>query len=216
MSQGPPPRMGLIQRELHRFDAPRYLEVGVFDGRVFLALRAASKVAVDPRIRISRIRRFGHMLRHRASFHELPSDEFFASLDPDVKFDVVFVDGLHLWEQALRDTENSLAHLAEGGVILMHDCNPQAEAVASRDPEEAAAAGRRAWCGDVWKAVVVLRATRADLMVEVLDTDFGIGVVRRGSSETLAIEGSEVANLTYADLDADREALLGLVPAASG
>jgi hypothetical protein len=84
-----------------------------------------------------------------------------------------------------------------------------------RDP---AAASRRpdsdgTWCGDVWKAVVMLRASRPDLEVEVLDTDFGLGVVRKRPSETIAVDPGAVPDMAYADLASDRERLLGLRPA---
>jgi SAM-dependent methyltransferase len=150
----PPPRVAIIQAELDRFDKPRYLEVGIFDGLVFLQIRAATKVAVDPRIRMSWWRRWREGRRAGVSFHEMPSDDFFRDLGDQEGFDVVFVDGLHLYEQALRDAENALARLAPGGVVLMHDCNPTAAAVADRNPEVAFENGHRAWCGDVWKAIV--------------------------------------------------------------
>jgi hypothetical protein len=208
-----PPRISVIQSELDRFSNPRYLEIGIFDGLVFTRVNASTKVAVDPHIRISKVRRALLGMRSGVSLHEVPSDDYFASLAAKTEFDVIFVDGLHLYEQALRDTENSLAHLADGGVVLVHDCNPTAAAVADRDPGTAIKAGHRAWCGDVWKAVVHLRATRQDLSVRVIDTDFGIGVVRRGERGTAVdMSPAEVAQLTYADLAADRERLLGLVP----
>lgn len=210
-----PPRISVIQSELDRFSNSRYLEIGIFDGLVFTRVSASTKVAVDPDIGISKLRRGLLGMRRGVTLHEIPSDEYFEALPPETKFDVIFVDGLHLYEQALRDTENSLAHLADGGVVLMHDCNPTAAAVADREPCTAIKAGHRAWCGDVWKAVVHLRATRQDLSVRVIDTDFGIGVVRRGERGTAVdLSPAEVAQLTYADLAADRERLLGLVPPA--
>jgi hypothetical protein len=206
-----PPRVSVIQSELDRFEDPRYLEIGIFDGSVFLRVNAREKVAVDPKIRIPRWRRLLAALDPRIEVHEVPSDVYFASIAPGTTFDVVFVDGLHLYEQALRDTENALRHLSDDGVVLIHDCNPTAEAVASRDPEDASRSGHRAWCGDVWKAIVHLRATRADLEVSVLDTDFGIGVVRKGAGGPhLDVDPAVIADLGYGDLDADRHRLLGL------
>lgn len=209
-----PPRVSIIQSELDRFHDPRYLEIGIFDGLVFLQVEAKSKVAVDPEIRIPRVRRLRAAMDRRVEVREMPSDEYFSSLDPSVTFDVVFVDGLHLYEQALRDIENALRHLSDDGVVLVHDCNPTAEAVASRNPEDASRSGHRAWCGDVWKAIVHLRATRADLEVSVLDTDFGIGVVKEGEGgPSLDLNPAEIAALEYSDLVANRELFLGLEPA---
>lgn len=206
-----PPRVSIIQSELDRFKHPRYLEIGIFDGLVFLRVKAKAKVAVDPEVRIPRLRGLVAAVDRRIEIHEMPSDDYFSSIAPGVTFDVVFVDGLHLYEQALRDAENALRHLSDDGVVLMHDCNPTAEAVASRNPEDALRSGHRAWCGDVWKAIVHLRATKADLEVSVLDTDFGIGVVRKSEgSPCLDLNPAEIAGLEYSDLVANRELFLGL------
>lgn len=40
--------------------------------------------------------------------------------------------------------------------------------------------------------------------------DFGIGVVRRGSATTIDLQPEWVAQMIWADLDRDRERLLGL------
>ena len=59
------------------------------------------------------------------------SDEYFESIkDTEVKYDIIFIDGLHHNEQVLKDVENSLKHLSEGGSIVCHDCLPSEE---SRD-----------------------------------------------------------------------------------
>ncbi|MFW3116047.1 hypothetical protein MHAE_19981, partial [Mycobacterium haemophilum DSM 44634] len=67
--------------------------------------------------------------------------------------------------------------------------------------------------GDVWKAIVHLRSTRPDLRIAVLDCDFGVGIIRKGSPERpLSYSAEQVAALNYADLAADRERLLNLKP----
>jgi hypothetical protein len=208
-----PPRVRLIQRELDRFQAPEYLEIGVHIGVVLLNVRAARKVGVDPRPRIGLRRRLRHPLgMRRTELVAETSDRFFAGLDPDARFDVVFIDGLHLHEQVMRDTENALRHLGEDGAILVHDCNPTSEALAERDSTAAQAAGVSGWCGDVWKAIAELRATRSDLQVCVLDTDYGVGVIRRGPAEPVKLP-VRAGDLRYADLERDRAGLLGLTPA---
>ena len=49
-----PPRVAVVQRELDRFPAPRYLELGVHTGVLFLHVRASSKLGVDPDPRVPR------------------------------------------------------------------------------------------------------------------------------------------------------------------
>jgi hypothetical protein len=202
-----PPRVAVVQAALDRFTKPRFLEIGVHTGVLFLHVRAAEKVGVDPDPRIALWKRLGHpntALRGRVV--EATSDEFFAALDPTERFDVVFVDGLHLHQQALRDIEHSLGHLSAEGTVFVHDCNPVSALSAGRDP---GATGDAGWCGDVWKAIAHLRAHRGDLTVETLDTDSGIGVVRRGDNPG-ATGGLAVDDLGYGDLVTRRGELLGL------
>jgi SAM-dependent methyltransferase len=204
-----PPRVEIVQAELDRFRRPRYLEIGVNVGVLFLHVRARRKVGVDPVPRIPRWKRLGHPnTAVRGRLLATTSDEYFASIEPGETFDVVFVDGLHTHEQSLRDVENALAHLSTDGVVLVHDCNPADALAGGPDPE---ATGDAGWNGEVWKTIVHLRATRADLDVRVLDTDFGVGVVRRGEGSP-GPGGLDAATLTYDDLAARREELLGLVP----
>ena len=173
-------------------------------------MRATAKVAVDPSPQIPPLRKSLHPNTvTRGRVIRATSDVFFAALRPGRHFDVVFIDGDHSFDQSLRDVENALGVLDVGGVVLVHDCNPPTAEAASPDPT---AAGEGPWCGDVWKTIVHLRATRPDLRVSVLDTDCGVGIIERGESEPLDLEPAELKAMTYQDLFADRTRLLGLTP----
>ena len=182
---------------------------------LFLHVRAWRKTGVDPFAAVPLSKRLLHpntLLRGRLL--QTPSDEFFSSLASDERFDIIFVDGDHRFEQSLRDVEHALDHLADGGVVLVHDCDPPTPQAASPDPRDATGGP---WCGEVWRTIVLLRATRADLSVEVLEADFGVGVIHRLPSPTLELEPGSVAGMTYEDLVADRVRLLGIrdYPAAA-
>jgi hypothetical protein len=204
-----PPRVEVVAAELRARGQPRYLELGVGTGVVFLHVRAHRKVGVDPQGQVPRWKWVLHPnTLIRGSFFRTTSDRFFDALAPEMRFDVVFVDGDHSHPQSLRDVERALDHLAERGVVLVHDCNPPHAAAASPDSADA---DDGPWCGEVYKTVVALRA-RNGLSVRTLDTDFGIAVVRRGEGAALELNADEVATLTYTDLERDRERLLGLEP----
>ena len=207
-----PPRVAIVQAELDRFTRPRYLEIGVDTGVLFLHLRAAWKVGVDPSPGVLAWKRWVHPFTLlRAELIAATSDAYFAGLAPGERFDVVFVDGDHAYLQSLRDIENALDRLGPGGVILVHDCNPQSPAAAS--PTSGDGAGEP-WCGEVWKAIARLRATRADLDVHTLDADFGVGVVRRrvagAEGAALELDPATIEAMGYEDLEANRGELLGL------
>lgn len=213
-----PDRVRIIQAELDRFERPRYLEVGVYTGAVILSVRASIKVGVDPVIRIGALRRRLHPGARGLELEPLTSDSYFAGLAEEVRFDVVFIDGDHRHRQARRDIDNALKVLSSDGVVLVHDCSPPSEAAALADSEEALARGAAEWCGDVWRAIVALRVERPDLEVEVLDTDFGMGVIRRVPADRgqMALTGVSAAELTYGEMDSDRGRYLGLRPPIDG
>jgi len=110
---------------------------------------------------------------------KMTSDDFFAA--NRAAFDLIFIDGLHLEEQVLRDIENALAVIWCGGAVVVHDCNPVHEINQRPEPGESLSA----WNGTVWRAWVRLRATRPDLSMCVVDTDHGCGIIQRGSQNLL-------------------------------
>lgn len=197
--------------------ATRYLEIGVCEGETFCRIDVANKIGVDPIPPAPCV--IQEMDMGRARYFRMTSDEFFERhvAESGGSFDIVFIDGLHTYKQALRDCENSVRYLSARGVIFVHDCSPSTAARAhpaasleeiSRSPPVGWDGN---WNGDVWKAIVHLRSQRADLQICVLDTDFGVGViVRRPAVELLPYTPAEVAQMTYNDLAADRSRLLGL------
>lgn len=55
---------------------------------------------------------------------EMTSDSFFNSINPNVKFDFVFIDGDHSKEQVLKDFLNVKDMVVEDGFIILHDTYP--------------------------------------------------------------------------------------------
>lgn len=219
-------RTSFLQCLLDRRAAASYLEIGIFGGRNFLKIRAATKFAVDPILGISRRKQFSTLLKNRTNLHnryyQMTSDQFFrehAGELPDTGIDIVFIDGLHTYAQALRDTEQSLTHLKQDGAIVLHDCNPPHAAAATpanslTEAQALKVAGwDNKWCGDVWKVIVHLRAAREDLTVSVVDCDMGLGVVRKGENgQLLPLNLDELPGLSYADLEKHRASWLDLRP----
>src|SRR5690606_27460848 len=104
--------------------ATRYLEIGVRNPQAnFDKIRASEKYGVDPGIEFE---------DNPVNF-KMTSDAFFAQLSageclsPEIRFDVIFIDGLHTADQVERDIRNSLRYLADTGFVVAHDCNPPTE-----------------------------------------------------------------------------------------
>jgi hypothetical protein len=227
-------RIKIVQEALRRRAKPLYLEIGVSHGLAFQRISADEKIAVDPAFRISaRSRKLAESKARETHYFETTSDAFFADQAALIErgIDVAFIDGLHTYEQALRDIVNAAEHLRDDGVIVVHDCNPKHASIAfpAASNEDFRAQHRwwdlirsqngwlyyGAWSGDVWKAIVNLRSTRKDLRVAVLDCDFGVGIIRKGSPEsTLSYTPEQIDGLDYKNLAADRKGLLNLKPPA--
>lgn len=215
-------RIRAVQQALAMRTNPVYLEIGVSRGQAFQRISADVKLAVDPAFRLTeRTRELADAKGRVVQYFETTSDAFFeneTALLEQHPVDVALIDGLHTYEQVVRDVENTVRYLKDDGVIFLHDCNPPFELAGRRaeswDEFMAQQSGPLKigiWNGDVWKAIVELRSTRPDLLVGVLKCDQGVGFVRKGSPEsTLPYSPEQVAALTYADLKADRTRLLNL------
>ena len=226
-------------RELQRFDMIQacintikkrkkevnYLEIGVETGFCFFMIKANRKLAVDPEFTIKITTKIKAYIRNPYNFNnsyfELTSDDFFEQQQDYLKkiggLDVVFIDGLHLSEQVIKDINNALKNLNDGGFILLHDCSPAAETSAIRAHHKFEVYRMNLpdyngiWNGDVWKAIVELRATRKDINVKVFDTDQGIGMITKETPEnTIQLSEKELGALSYEDLDQNRASFLNL------
>lgn len=162
-------RYDIINHLIKKHKFINYLEIGVFHGDNIRLINALHKDGVDP----------GHegIVAPEVTY-SMTSDDFFEFIKGhDIKYDIIFIDGLHHKEQVDKDIENSLNHLVPNGYILLHDCNPISYE-AQKVPRETVV-----WNGDVWESIVKLRLNRPDLEVRVVDTDFGVGVVNFGKMD---------------------------------
>ena len=158
-----------VNRLVAELGASRYLEVGVHKGLTLETVTARERTAVEPAPMFDT----GH-LPAGVQVYCGTSDDFFASIGPEVTFDLVFVDGLHVYEQAYRDVINAFRHLAPAGLVLVDDVVPDDEVSAMRDRHESAR--RRAelglagqgWNGDVFVVLAVLRDHHPELSFRVI------------------------------------------------
>ncbi len=207
------PRPAVLKRIAALYDEPRYLEIGVNRGTTFHRVPAASKVAVDPVFEFDvDERRAAHP---EASYHQVPSDEYFATIvEPDQQFDLIYLDGLHVVEQTLRDLMNALHHLAPRGVIVIDDTRPPTYLASLPDRENFFQVRRwlgedkRAWMGDVYRLVYFIETFCPHLSYRTIANNHGQTVVwrtRRTGVPERALR--EVAELTFEQLVLSEEHL---------
>jgi glycosyltransferase involved in cell wall biosynthesis len=135
------------------------IEIGVFQGSTLALFQPPTlAIGVDPQpdVRVP--------LGATTRIARMTSDEFFqgtAAQDAlgGRPLSIGFIDGLHTFEQALRDFRNLEARCHAQSVILIHDTIPLSEAT------QQAAAVTRFHTGDVWKLVPCLKHYRPDLDV---------------------------------------------------
>lgn len=149
-------RTNLINTLIKENDYKTYLEIGYGDGINFNAIQCKHKVSVDPIF---------------TPTYKGTSDKFFE--ENENRFDLIFIDGLHLSEQVVRDAENSLRWLSPKGTILIHDCKPRQEIHQTRDKLS------RTWNGDVWKAIVEMAKRGYNITLLPVD-ETGIVMLRAG------------------------------------
>lgn len=185
-------RTEIIKLLIDKNGYTKYLEIGVNTpaqpGYNFTSIDTPVKHGVDPAVDTT---------------FKMPSDEFFDK-HVSMKYDIIFVDGLHIFDQAHRDIVNSLEWLEDNGTIVVHDCNPTAEI--TQRPERASSV----WHGDVWKAILKLRMERPDIEIYTIDADEGCAVITKGSQELYKpVDGTDP--YTYEYFDAHRKEILNLI-----
>ena len=154
-------RWELINYLIEKYNYQNYLEIGTRDARNFKKVKSKNKIGVDPE----------PTYKH-PHIYEITSDLFFKNNKQ--QFDIIFIDGLHYYEQVKRDILNSLDILKKDGIIICHDINPP-EKINQIVPQQT-----KYWNGTCWKAFADLRRNRSDLKMYTVDTDWGIGLIQHG------------------------------------
>lgn len=181
-------RWHLLQKIIDIKNYKNYLEIGCDDDMLFSKINVLNKVGVDP---------------YTGGNVRKTSDEFFKL--NKTKFDLVFIDGLHYYEQVKKDIENSLDVLTPNGLILLHDCLP------SRQSHQAVPRYRGRWTGDVWKAIVEFR-TKEYLSIFTILMDMGISVIqRKKSNNPLKIKAINFKNLRFKDFYFNHKEYMNIV-----
>lgn len=97
---------------INNIENKKYLELGIYDGRNINQVRSKDKISVDVSF---------------PSTYQMTTDKFFETIDPETKFDVIYIDACHNIDYVVRDWNNSINHLSINGIIFTHDMIPPSE-----------------------------------------------------------------------------------------
>ena len=150
-------RHAFINKAISKYSSCKYLEIGVADNDVFnsIPLKLKNKFGVDPLT---------------GGNYRMTSDIFFEKYS-HIKFDVIFIDGLHHYLQCQKDTIKSINSLNKNGIIFIHDVLPK------NSFEQNVPRKQGVWTGDVWKVAVELFNSE-NCEFGIINTDYGIGILK--------------------------------------
>ena len=147
-------RIALVNFLLRNFQDPEYLEIGCASNELFDSIPFTKKIGVDP-IEGGNIRK--------------TSDAFFK--ENKKLFDVVFIDGLHTYEQVRKDIINSINSINGNGWIALHDMLPR------NWKEQHFPMLNGPWTGDVWKVAFEIMQSKG-LDFKIVFIDYGVGIIK--------------------------------------
>lgn len=141
-----------------------YVEIGVHEGDSLQYVgRDTICVGVDPAPDLK------YPAPPRTHMFTMTSNEFFARHDlAEVlgcdHFALAFIDGLHLFEQALLDFIHLERFAGDESFIILHDCLPLDSTTSGRTRTT------HFYSGDVWKLTLCIRELRPDLWMTIVPT----------------------------------------------
>ena len=169
-------RMSFISLAIQKFKNCEYLEIGCANNICFSSIPLINKIGVDP--------------KNGGNVRET-SDNFFKNNKKE--FDVIFIDGLHVYEQCRKDIINSLKFLNRNGFIILHDMIPRSWL------EENVPRLQGHWSGNVWKVALELIKTKG-IDFFVIKADCGVGVIKKKEENVVYHDDYEnIKNLKFKD-----------------
>ncbi len=152
-----------------------YLEIGVRNpNHNFNLIKSADKYSVDPGLEFE-ANPVDFKMTSNVFFEKLSNGEI---LSKSIKFDVIFIDGLHLAGQVDQDIINSLKYIKDDGFIVLHDCNPPTEWHARENFRYRFTPAQHLWNGTTWKAFVKWRSNPI-VKSCCIDADWGVGILSK-------------------------------------
>lgn len=196
-------RTDIINSLIKKYKYKSYLEIGLDNPHNnFCNIQCELKHSVDPYFEEDHQGKDAPITEEFLEYltHRMTSDEFFSTTN--MKYDIIFIDGLHHEDQVGRDIINGLKHLNKNGIIVVHDCLPASE-INQKVPRETST-----WNGDVWKAITMLHTQ--NIQYDIVDTDYGCGIIPWYDNPE-GLEYLEPSPYTWNDYEKDKNRILNII-----
>lgn len=177
-------RYELINFLIKKYNFKDYLEIGYQQGINYNNINIKNKTSVDPSPLINITRNDvdtidGIYVERKNSLYLTTSDLFFQKFT--YKYDIIFIDGLHTYDQVKRDFENSIKSLNPNGIIVLHDMNPEdvnvnGYIISGEERSKSFNEGGQ-WNGDCFKLAIDIYNGLYKYQYVTLDMDNGCMVV---------------------------------------
>lgn len=202
-----------LERLYGALAAETVIEVGVSQGASLALVRPPTvAIGIDPSPTVI------FPLKARTHIFAETSDEFFDRGRADTvlagrPLSVGFIDGLHLYEQALRDFIGLEALCGPHSVLMIQDTVPLDEPTQTRTRDTVF------HTGDVWKVVLALKHYRPDLDIFTIATaPTGLTVATGSDRASRVLRDSfdeavgRFVDTPFSAIEADLETALAIVP----
>lgn len=156
----------VIINHLPNIENKTYLELGVDNGKNFKQIKSNIKESVD--------------INGNASFTGT-TDDYFKQLDPNKKFDIIFIDANHDYDFVVKDFNNSVEHCNEW--ILMHDMIPPSRKYTKSYK-----------CSDSYKVLFHL-LSKTNFDIYPMNENFGFTLIKMPATQIVLSETEK--SLTY-------------------
>ena len=90
------------------------------------------------------------------------------------KYDIIFIDSYHTFEQSVQDIEFAYSLLNDNGFIIIHDCAPTNINLIGNYKSNA-------WCGQTYSAFIHFRMNTPYIKSNVVNVDFGCGIISKNN-----------------------------------
>lgn len=149
-----------------------YVELGLYEGetlaKVVPHIRKGYGVDMTRNVHLDALSR-----NPKLTICYQTTDSFFETFTENI--DMAFIDADHCATSALRDFENVFKRLNPGGIVLLHDTDPESDRLI-----------HPGYCGDSYKVVTILEANPELNVVTFPITEAGLTLVtRKGDTRTL-------------------------------